>query len=170
MVRPRPDLIVNIEWSSVNKKRNATVHQSGDDFYNRMSRNTTGRDGIAYLEGLVDDRDEYTRPGMRSSNKPPRTTTNIANSVERSEEAIKVLKVVRDTSAETELVLVALATTGGAGLVSGNAVLLTATEGATGGAAGTPTYPGLCRQGRHQVAGYWQYRERCGRRLHRAGN
>ena len=103
-----------------------------------MSRNTTGRDGIAYLEGLVDDRDEYTRSVHEKQQQATEDTmTNIANSVERSEEAIKVLKVVRDTSAETELVLVALATTGGAGLVSGNAVLLTATEGATGGAAAT---------------------------------
>lgn len=129
--------LLETNWDKVRNSRDQILKQTGDDFFFRMSTGMKGRAGIDYLEGLIEDRDEYTSSVQEKQRTATKATmASIASSVNFGENAIKVATFVRDAAAETELVLasVALAPAAvvGGGLVSGAGVVA-ATEGVTAG-------------------------------------
>jgi hypothetical protein len=109
-----PDLeTVKTNWDQVAKQRDVCAAQSANDFYLKMSAGMTGKAGIDYLEGLVDEREEYNDSLHELQKKASKDTmANIDASVDRGHTALEVATFIRDASAETELALV----TGGASL------------------------------------------------------
>jgi len=119
-----PDLdTVSVNWDQVAKDRDSTASQTVTDFYLKMSTGMDGQEGIEYLEGLIDDRDDYTdKVHDLQTTAGKNTMENIERSVKRGEFGEKLFTVIRDACAETELVL---ATGGGAALgVAGEATVL----------------------------------------------
>lgn len=110
-----PDLeTVAIDWKQVSKDREATAAQVANDFYLKMSTGGDGQDGIEYLEGLIDDRDDYAEMVHDlQATAGKHTMDNIERSVKIGEFGETVFTAIRDACAETELVL---ATGGGAAL------------------------------------------------------
>lgn len=110
-----PDLVsVKTDWDKVKQQRDSIAAQTANDFYLKMSTGFKGKDGMEYLEGLIDDRDDYTdtlQDMQKAAGKA--TMDNIDQSVKRGEFGETVATVIRDACAETELVL---ATGGGAAL------------------------------------------------------
>jgi len=109
-----PDLeTVKTDWAQVTKQRDVVASQSANDFYMKMSTGMTGKQGIEYLEGLLDDRDDYNDSVHEKQKQACKhTMANIDASVDRGQTGLDVATFIRDASAETELALV----TGGASL------------------------------------------------------
>jgi hypothetical protein len=107
-----PDLeSVKTDWDKVLKQRDGIASQTTTDFYLKMSTGLSGKAGIEYLEGLIDDRDDYTdMVREKQTNAGKHTMNNIEHSVKLGEAGETVFTVIRDACAETELVLA----TGGA--------------------------------------------------------
>jgi len=102
---------VRVDWNHVRKDRDHNAFQVATDFYARMSTGWSGKQGMDYLEGLIDDRDSYNDSVHEQQKKASRDTmANIDRSVSRLETSVAVATFIRDAAAETELALV----TGGA--------------------------------------------------------
>lgn len=97
--------IVDADWNKVPGARDEIIRNTSTAFFLRMSTGMRGRDGIAYLEGLASDRDEYTN-SVKEKQKAAlsESMANIAQSVHFGENAVTALTVIRDAAAETELV------------------------------------------------------------------
>lgn len=110
-----PDIeTVEIDWNQVKKQRETIATQQANDFYLKMSTGLKGDAGMQYLEGLIEDRDDYTdlvREKQKDAGK--HTMDNIDQSVKRGEAGEMVATAIRDACIETELVLA----TGGAATI-----------------------------------------------------
>jgi hypothetical protein len=109
-----PDIeTVKTDWDQVAKQRDIIASQSANDFYWQMSSGMNGKAGIDYLEGLIEERDDYHDTIHELQKKASKDTmANINASVDRGQTGLEVATFIRDASAETELALV----TGGASL------------------------------------------------------
>lgn len=107
-----PDLeTVNTDWDQVTKQRDLIASQTANEFYLCMSTGWKGKQGVDYLEDLIDQRDACNDSLHELQKKASKNTmANINASVDRGQTAIEVATYIRDAAAETELALV----TGGA--------------------------------------------------------
>jgi hypothetical protein len=107
-----PDIeSVEIDWDKVGRQRDSLASYIGNDFYMRMSTGLEGKEGLKYLEDLIDERDDATEQVEElQKTAGQKTMDNIEKSVSRGEYAETAFTVIRDACAETELVLA----TGGA--------------------------------------------------------
>lgn len=110
-----PDIeSVKVDWKQLRKDQDTAASQTANDFYLKMSTGLKGQAGIDYLEGLIDDRDDYSdmvHDLQAAAGK--HTMNNIERSVKLGEAGEVLFTAIRDACAETELVL---ATGGGAAL------------------------------------------------------
>jgi hypothetical protein len=109
-----PDVeTVKTDWNQVTKQRDFIASQTANEFYLRMSTGWKGKQGIEYLEDLIEQRDEYNDSVHDLQKKASKNTmAKINASVDRGQTAVEVATYIRDAAAETELALV----TGGASL------------------------------------------------------
>ncbi|HLW78358.1 MAG TPA: hypothetical protein VKU44_02065 [Terriglobia bacterium] len=109
-----PDLeTVKTDWPLVTNQRESIAFQTANEFYLRMSTGWKGKQGIDYLEDLLDKRDEFNDLVHALQKKASKDTmANIDRSVDRGQTGVEVATFIRDAAAETELALV----TGGASL------------------------------------------------------
>ena len=109
-----PDLeTVRTDWDQVTKQRDHVASVTANEFYLRMSTGWKGKQGIDYLEDLLDQRDNFNdsvHELQKTASK--HTMANIQTSVDRGKTGEEVATFIRDAAAETELALV----TGGASL------------------------------------------------------
>jgi hypothetical protein len=102
--------LLKTDWDRVPKSRDQIVAQTSGEFFARMSTGAKGKWGVEYLEGLVDDRNEYTSSVFeKQQQSTAETLKNMANSVETGETLVKASTWIRDGAAETELVLASVA-------------------------------------------------------------
>jgi len=109
-----PDLeTVRTDWDQVTKQRDNLATMAANEFYLRMSTGWKGKQGIDYLEDLIEQRDGYNDSVHELQKKASKDTmANIQTSVDRGKTGETVFTFIRDAAAETELALV----TGGASL------------------------------------------------------
>ncbi|HVN20325.1 MAG TPA: hypothetical protein VMU05_16180 [Dongiaceae bacterium] len=126
---------VDVDWKEVTKQREIIAKLTADDLYFKLSTGMDGHEAMEYLEGLLDDRDDYmeTFHDMQAD-AGKHTMANIEQSVQRGEYTVEGLTLLRDACAETELVLA----TGGAGALglevgSIGGIALSSTQAAVGG-------------------------------------
>jgi hypothetical protein len=106
-----PDItLVETNWDAVWKQRDHHAKWALDDFFARMSRGMKGRDGMDYLEGLLDDRDGYTSTVQEKQRRATKETMkNLRSSLAVDDGVLTGLEIVRDGAADTELVLASVA-------------------------------------------------------------
>ena len=131
-----PDIeTVDVDWKEVTKYREIIATQTANDFYLKLSTGMDGHEAVEYLEGLLEDRDDYTEiVHDMQAEAGKHTMANIDKSVERGEFGVMAATAIRDACAETELVLA----TGGAGALglevgSIGGIAISSSQAAVGG-------------------------------------
>jgi hypothetical protein len=131
-----PDLeTVDVDWKEVSKQREKIATHTAEEFYFKLSTRMDGHEAMEYLEGLLEDRDDYTEiVHDMQADAGKHTMANIDKSVERGEFGVTAATAIRDACAETELVLA----TGGAGALglevgSIGGIAISSTQAAVGG-------------------------------------